>query len=98
MDSFEQLFGPMPEAKKGDMAFIDYDGDGGGVLEHPTDLATEIRASFTTDARENLARLSAELALEDVRIAYRSPHVKQAAIEAARYALGLKTLPEEGEI
>lgn len=63
----------------------------------PDELARSIAEEFGEADRQGLAGAAAAAATDEVGEAYRSPFVRHAAESAARMALGLKPLPEEGE-
>lgn len=61
----------------------------------PVELSQVIADQYDADDRQRLAVAAAEAAVSEIGAAYRSPIVRNAAYNAVRMALGLKTLPEQ---
>jgi len=67
-------------------------------LTKPRRLAAYLDGKYDPEDREALAQEAAAAAFEEIRPAYRTPHIREAALQAARFALGIQELPpQEGE-
>ncbi|MBC7582007.1 hypothetical protein H7097_04045 [Aeromicrobium sp.] len=67
--------------------------DGWLKAEEPADLSNLINIEYDQQDLERLARRAADAAMDEVQAAYRSPFIVNAALAAARLALGIKELP-----
>ena len=81
-------------------AEISYEAESAGAwlnADVPAELAQTIGETFAAEHREALARTAADAAVAEVSPAYVNPFVTNAALAAARIALGLKESTRQGE-